>query len=253
MGPADHDLGAAGGVLDLDDIDLDPVAFHQLFPADALVGGEQRLGILAVGGDADADAAVARVDVRDDTGEDLMLLGGELLIDQASLRFADALDDDLLGRLGRDAAELLGLHRDGHGVAGLGPLGVLLRGVLVDLMGGVGDLFHDQLVHLHVDALLLFIQNDLDIVLVLGMITAEGRQHGLADLVIHIGSGNTLFFFDILNGSKEFCVHNNMLSVSDDLIVLYFFSDMLSKVFPASGGEKPHPAGKDIKQEARFS
>ena len=77
-----------------------------------------------------------------------------------------------------------------------------------------GNLFHDQLVHLHVDALLLLIQNDLHVVLVLGMVTAEGRQHCLADLVIHIGPGNPLFLFDILNGSKEFCVHNSMLSVS---------------------------------------
>ena len=221
MGPADHDLRAAGGVLHLDYIDLDPVTFHQLFAADTLIGREQRLGVLAVGGDADADASVARVHMGDDTGEDLVLLGGELLIDQASLRFADALDNHLLGRLGRDAAELLGLHRNRHGVAGLGPLRKLLRSILVDLVSGIGDLFHDQLVHLHVDALLVLVQNDLHVVFVLGMVAAESRQHGLADLVIHIGSGNALFFFDILNGSKEFCVHNSMLSVSDSLIVLY--------------------------------
>ena len=41
-----------------------------------------------------------------------MLLGGELLVDDAALGLADALDDDLLGSLGRDAPKLLGLDGD---------------------------------------------------------------------------------------------------------------------------------------------
>ncbi len=82
----------------------------------------------------------------DDAGEDLVLLGGELFINQAAFGLADALNDDLLGSLCRDAAELFGLDRDGDGFAQPGPAGNLLRAFKIDLVIGVGDLFDDELV-----------------------------------------------------------------------------------------------------------
>ena len=93
---------------------LDAVALFELFGLDALIGSKHGLGKLTVGGDADGNTAGPRLDMRDDTGEDLMLLGGELLIYNTALRFTDALNDDLLCSLSRDAAELLRLdrHRD---------------------------------------------------------------------------------------------------------------------------------------------
>ena len=207
MRPADHDLGTAGGVLHLDHIDLDAVALLQVLTADALVQGQHGLGKLAVGGDADRDRTVARFDMGDDAGEDLVLLGGELFINQAAFGLADALNDDLLGGLRRDAAELLGLDRDGDGFAQLGPAGNLLRAVKIDLVIGVGDLFDDELVDLHLDAFFIFIQDDLDVVLVLGVVAAERGEHRLADLIVHIVAGNAFFLFNVFDGCEKFCIH----------------------------------------------
>ena len=49
-----------------------------------------------------------------------MLLGVELIVDHAPLGLADALDDNLTGGLGGDAAEILGLDLDADHVAELG-------------------------------------------------------------------------------------------------------------------------------------
>ena len=144
-----------------------------------------------------------------------MLFRIELLIDQAALRLANSLNDHLLCRLRRDPAELLCLHRDPDGVAHLGSLGDLFCRIRVDLMGGVRHFLDNQFVHLHVNALFILIENDLDIILILRMVAPKRRQHRLTDLIVHIGSRDALFLFDILDGSKEFCIHNSLLSVSD--------------------------------------
>ena len=171
------------------------------------LGREHGLGELAVGGDADGNGAVARLDVGDHAGEDLVLLGGELVVDDAALGLADALDDDLLGSLGGDAAELLGLHRDRDRVAHLGAAADLLGGLENDLVAGVLHRLDDGLVHDHLDLLLVLVQQHLDVVLALGIVPAEGGQHGLLDLVVHIGAGDALFLLDVLDGFKEFSVH----------------------------------------------
>ena len=136
-----------------------------------------------------------------------MLLGGELLIDDAALGLTDALDDDLLGSLGRDASELLGLHGDAQLVAELCALVDFLCRLKNDLVAGVLDLFHDGLDDVHLNALAVLFEDDLHIVLALGIVAPEGGQHGLLDLIVHIAAGNALFFFDILNGLKKICVH----------------------------------------------
>ena len=91
-------------------------------------------------------------------------------------------------------------------------------------MSRIGHFFHNKLVDLHVDTLFVLIQNDLYIVLILRMVPAESRQHSLADLIVHIGSGDALFLLDVFYGSKEFCIHNSMFSVSD---LLFFYIIML--------------------------
>ena len=207
MGAGDEDLGAAGGVSDLDHVDLDAVALVQRFGFDALVWGKHGLGILAVGGDADGDTAVSGLDLGDDTGQDLMLLGSKLLIDDAALGLADALDDDLLGGLGGDAPELLCLHGDMQLVADLGALVDLLGGLENDLVAGVLDLLHDGLDDVHLDALFILLEDDFHIVLALGIVAPEGGKHGLPDLVVHIVAGNALFFFDVLYCLKKICIH----------------------------------------------
>ena len=148
-----------------------------------------------------------------------MLLGGELFIYDAALRLTDALNDDLLCSLSRDAAELLRLDRHGDNVAHLGTAAVLLCGFENNFVAGILDLFDDGLVDVHLKALLLLVKDDLNIILALGIVLAEGCKHGLLDLLVHIAAGNALFFFDILDCFKKFSVHF-ILSIQT-LYVLY--------------------------------
>ena len=136
-----------------------------------------------------------------------MLLGGELLVHDAPLRLADALDDYLLCSLSRNSAELLRLHGDLYRVAELCALGDLLCRLYVDLKGGVLDLFHGGLVDVHFYALSVLVKQDLNVVGTFGIVLAESRQHRLTDLVVHIVSGNSLFFFKVFDCGKEFSVH----------------------------------------------
>ena len=210
MRAADEHLRSARAVAHLDDVDLDAVALVQLLAADALRRGEHCLGIVGVGADLQKRAAGARVDLIDDAGEDLVLLGVELLVDHAALRLADALNDDLLGSLRRDAAELLGLDRDADHVADLGALADAVRRLLADLDIRVDDARDDRLLDDHLDLLFRLVENDLHVVLAVGRVLAERRQHGLTDLLIHIFARNTFFFFDICNCVKKFCVHGRI-------------------------------------------
>ena len=116
MGPADHNLRASGGIFDFHYINFDTVPFYQLFAAYALVGRQQGFRVLAVRGNADRDTAVARLHMGDDTRKNLMLLGGEFLIDQTAFGLADSLNDYLFGCLSCNPPELLGFHRDRHGI-----------------------------------------------------------------------------------------------------------------------------------------
>ena len=73
----------------------------------ALVGhllglGQQGLDL------AEVEQRVAVVALLDDAGDDVALAAGVLLVLQVALGLADALEDDLLGRLGGDAAEVVG-------------------------------------------------------------------------------------------------------------------------------------------------
>ena len=74
-------------------------------------------------------------------------------------------------------------------------------------MRGILDLIDDGLVDVHLDALLVLFKDYIDVILALGIIAAESGQHGLLYLVVHVLSGDALFFFDILYGFKKFCVH----------------------------------------------
>ena len=210
MRPADEHLRAARAVAHLDHVDLDAVALMQHLAADALRRGEHGLGIVRVGADLQKRAAGARVDLIDDAGEDLVLLGIEFFINHAALRLADALNDDLLCSLRRDAAELLGLDRDADHVADLGALADAVRRLLADLNIRVDDARDDRLLDDHLDLLFVLVENDLHIVLAVGRVLAERRQHGLTDLLIHIFARNTFFFFDICNCVKKFCVHGRI-------------------------------------------
>ena len=202
-----HHLRPAGGAPHFDDIDLQPVALVQLLAAYLLAGGQQSVRIFGVGADLDGRRARARVDAGNDAGQYLVLLAGELVIYHPAFRLAYALDDDLLGSLGGDAAEFLRLHGDGDGVAHTVALGELVRAVHVDLRCRVLDLVHNSLVYHELDALLVLVEDDFHIFPVLRVVLAEGGEHGLLYLLIHVAAGDALFLLDVLNSGEKLCVH----------------------------------------------
>ncbi len=138
-----------------------------------------------------------------------MLAGGELVIDHAALSLADTLNDDLLGRLRRDAPELARIDRHFDLAAELGALGDLLRLLKRELNGGVFDLLlrHHIAQNVHIDLFLFLVHLHDHVVRRIGIVLAEGSQHSLVDLVVHILAGNAFLPFDILDGTEKFCVH----------------------------------------------
>ena len=116
MGAADEDLRPADGAPDLEHERLDVLADAVVLERALLGRRQDRLDVLA-----DVEDDRARLDPVDRAGDELALAAGELVEDLVALDLADALQDDLLGRLGADpaedvAVELLGLDH----VAGLG-------------------------------------------------------------------------------------------------------------------------------------
>jgi hypothetical protein len=101
VGAADHDLGALGGLADLDDVRLEPGAVLVALVGDLLGLGQQGLDL------AQVEQGVAVVGLLDDAGDDVALAPGVLLVLHVALDLADALEDDLLGRLRGDAAEVV--------------------------------------------------------------------------------------------------------------------------------------------------
>ena len=102
MGPADDDLRPLGRLADLDDVRLQPGAVLVALVGDLLGLGQQGLHL------AQVEQGVAVVGLLDDAGDDVAFLAGVLLVLLVPLDLANALEDDLLGRLGGDAAEVVG-------------------------------------------------------------------------------------------------------------------------------------------------
>ncbi len=102
MGPADHDLGALGGLADLDDVGLEARAVLVALVGDLFGLGQQCLDL------AQVEQGVAVVGLLHDPGDDVTLAAGVLLVLHVPLDLADPLEDHLLGRLGRNAPEVIG-------------------------------------------------------------------------------------------------------------------------------------------------
>ena len=86
---------------------------------------------------------MAELDALDDAGDDLAGALLELLILPLALGVADLLEDDLLGGLGGDAAELDRRQRIDDEVADGGALLELLRALQVDLLEMILGLLDD--------------------------------------------------------------------------------------------------------------
>jgi len=103
VGAADDDLRALRGTFDAKDDDADALPGAQVLVADLFAVGEARLGALV-----EFDDGLARFDTLDGADDDLAFLAAVLVVDLVALGFAEALEDDLLGGLGGDAAGVLG-------------------------------------------------------------------------------------------------------------------------------------------------
>ena len=96
------DLRALGGLADLHDVGLHPGAVVVAVARDLLGLRQERLD------PAEVEQRVAGVGLLDDAGDDVALATRVLLVLHLALGLADALQDDLLGRLRGDAAEVGG-------------------------------------------------------------------------------------------------------------------------------------------------
>ena len=134
IGSGHDDLRSLGLLVDLDDHAADALALAVALVARLLAAGNDRLGA------AEVDDDVASLEPPDRAVDDLADPVLELVEDLLALRFADALVEHLLGRLGRDPAQALGRNGELDLLAQLGVLLVLASFVQGPLGEGVLDL-----------------------------------------------------------------------------------------------------------------
>ena len=166
--PREDDLRALGRVLHLDDDRLDARAVLVALAVDLLALGQQGFDA------AEVDERVALVALLHDAGHDVAHAVDVLLEHEVALGLADALQDDLLGRLGGDAPEVVGRHF------------VALDGGLVDRGQVDADLFALFVAHfesLDVDVLRKDQLKDADIAC-LGIDLDFGRLDGIGGLAV---------------------------------------------------------------------
>ena len=101
MGPGYEDLGAFRRLADFDDIAFDALADAVRFRRDLFRCRQDGFGL------AQVDVDVAVLDALDDTGDDVVRSVRKFIIDDVPFGFAQALDHDLFGSLGGDAAEIV--------------------------------------------------------------------------------------------------------------------------------------------------
>ena len=203
MGAGDEDLGALGGLADLHHVHLQPLALHIVLALHLLVGAQIGVGELRAGADAQGGSPGAGVDAGDLAGEQLVLLGGELVVHHALLRLPDALDDDLAGGLGGDAAKALGLDLNADHVPQLGPGEGGLGLGQADLGGGVVYLLHHVLFQEHAHGVGLRIGVHHQVVAHALVVPAVGGDQGLGDLLHHIAGLDPLLLLDLSDGGEK--------------------------------------------------
>ena len=199
----DDDLRAAGLAAHVDKIDLDALTLDQLFALDLLAGEQQRVRRLRARADAQGSVARARIDARDDTGEDLVLLGVVFVVDHAALGLAQALNDDLLAVARGDSAELDVVDREVDDVANIILGGNGLGFVKAHLRAGVLDLFDDFLLHEHFQLALALVHVDHHVFHAL-VVALVGGGERLNDLIHHKGLGNAAFLFQHRKCCEDF-------------------------------------------------
>src|SRR3954451_10547715 len=111
VGARQEDLRPARLAADIEEIGADPIAGAEGFVRDHLVATDDALA------PAEVDDDVAVLDALDDAVDDLADAVLVLVVLAVALGLAHLLDDDLLCRLGGDAAEVEGWQRLGDGIA----------------------------------------------------------------------------------------------------------------------------------------
>ena len=204
MGAGDEHLGPAVCLADLHHVYPNPVALTDLLALDLLPGGQKRVGKLGAGGEADGYRAVALVHPGDGAGENLVLLGRELVENHAPLRLAHPLDDNLTGGLSGDAAEVFGLDLNAQHIPQLRPGQGLLRVLQADLSVGIVHHLHHVLFDEHPNLALFLVGVHHHVVRNTLVVPLIGGDQGLGDLPHHIFLGNSLFLFNVGDGGEKF-------------------------------------------------
>ena len=202
MGAADHDLGAFFGDGDVDDVNLDALALAQHLAGHLLVVGQDGLVFAQI----DDDDAAHGIDLEHDGGDDLVRLALHLGVHLAALGLAQGLADDVLGRLGGDAAELLGLERNLDLGADAGRLFDVLRLLQRHLGARVLDLVDDVLDDGHRELAGLRLDDDADVLLdVVALFDRD--DDGCLDLLDQIALADAALLLQQSKRLKKFAVH----------------------------------------------
>ena len=199
MGAGYDDLGAASAAADFHHVHFHALSLGEYFTGDLFAGRKEGVGGLRGGADTQAHIAVARIDARDRTGENLMFLAGELVVDHVALGFLQPLDDDLLTVAGSDAAEFHIIYGQTDRLAPPMEPAMALASARKSLPGfstsstTVSECTFsacDVLVHTH--------QNLFHI----GVVVLVGVDQGLGQSYPSCGAGNTFFFFQHIQCGK---------------------------------------------------
>ena len=205
MGPGNMDQRTAVGLVNFQNIDPDLVAFGVGFTGNLLGGAQNSIGLLVALADTDKHIAGDGIDPQHGAGEQLLGFAGVGFIHHAALGFPDALDHHLLGGLGSNAAELLDVDGNSHGVANL-QVGVLQPGgINVDFQGDVGQFVNDGLDLVHGQALFTDVDHNVftgDVAMILPVL-AVGVGQRLLQTLHHVINRNALDLFQLAQACED--------------------------------------------------
>jgi len=206
MCPTDHNLRAAAVLLD-----LSHVRAHLVVRAIALAGDLLRARHDGLGA-AQAECDRAAGNALDGSGHQVALALDKFVVQRLALSFANALQDDLLGRLRGDSPKRpAGLNRDHHRVAEL-RLGMVLAG---DLQRDFSLLVLDRFGHFFLEQNLRtagWIDDGFD-VLVGGDVGVApvGGDQGLRQRFQHHLARQRARFHDFVKSQGEVTLHGSVL------------------------------------------
>ena len=209
MGAADGDAGAAVRCQNIHDIDLHGLTLGEGLAGDLLIAGQHGGAALA---QIQHNVAALGVDGDNRGGDQLMCAGLHLAALQVALTLAQTLTDDMLCRLGGNAAKLLGLEGGDHALADLVALADLLGILQTDLRVGVLDLLHDVAQQACAEGAYLGVNVNDNIVILDLIVLLDGDDDGCLDLVDQVVLGQAALLFQCGKSLKKFVVRSSHVS-----------------------------------------